>query len=176
MQASVPDSENYYESSVETGNAEISVATTLLARELILVKRRRVPVRMHSRVLWSSHQETTFYLGNQMSPVSGKRQLLCSPSKRESESPGNHRTFSLTLVHGKIMEEILLKAISGNSQIRSAKGNLYLTNLSNAISSEMTSTVDEEKAENDILLYFSKALIVSHSLFVAKLRICGLDK
>lgn len=74
------------------------------------------------------------------------------------------------------MEQILLKAISENSQIRSTKGNLYLTNLSSAISNEITSTEDEERAVNVILLYFSKTLIVSYSLFVAKPRRCGLDK
>jgi len=111
-----------------------------------------------------------------MSPVTGKRQILCRPSKSESGSPGNHRTFSLTLVHGKIIEQILLKATSGNSQIRSTKGNLYLTNLSSAINNEMTSTVDEARAVYVILHYFSKALIVSHSVFVAKLRRRGLDK
>ena len=40
----------------------------------------------------------------------------------------------------------------------------------------MTSTVDEARAVYVILHYFSKALIVSHSVFVAKLRRRGLDK
>lgn len=40
----------------------------------------------------------------------------------------------------------------------------------------MTSTVDEEREVNVILLYFSKALVVFHSLFVAKLRSCEPDK
>ncbi|KAJ7414768.1 hypothetical protein WISP_81848 [Willisornis vidua] len=58
---------------------------------------------------------------------------------------------------------------TGNGQIRSTKSNLYVTDPI-AISDEMTSTVDEDRAVNIILLYFSKTLMVCHSFFPAKMR------
>lgn len=80
------------------------------------------------------------------------------------------------------MEQILLKDISrqtedrttGNSQIRSTKGSLYVSNFI-VNSDQITSTADEERAVNVILLYFSKTPVVSHSFFAAKLRRCRLD-
>lgn len=77
----------------------------------------------------------------------------------EGRSPGNHTTFGSLLVPEKIMGQILLKTVTrqmkdkttGNSQTRSTKGSLYVTNLV-AISNEMTGEVDKERAVDVILL------------------------
>ena len=58
--------------------------------------------------------------------------------KGHKEDPGNYRPVSLTLVPGKVMEQIILGEITWHvrgiqgirpSQHRFVKGRLYLTNL-----------------------------------------------
>ncbi|KAJ7410835.1 rna-directed dna polymerase from mobile element jockey-like [Willisornis vidua] len=73
--------------------------------------------------------------------------------KGQKENPGNYRLVSLTLVPGKIMEQIILSAIKWHvqdnqgtklSQHGFVKGRSCLTNLISY--DKMTSLVDEGKA------------------------------
>ncbi|GAB0175842.1 mitochondrial enolase superfamily member 1 [Grus japonensis] len=85
--------------------------------------------------------------------------------KGRKEDPGNYRPVSLTLVLGKVMEQIILSAIMWHvqdnkvvkpSQHGFMKGKSCLTNLI-SFCDEVICLVDEGKAADDVYLDFSKA-------------------
>ncbi|KAK4810449.1 hypothetical protein QYF61_004229 [Mycteria americana] len=85
--------------------------------------------------------------------------------KGQKEAPGNYRPVSLTSVPGKLMEQIILSAITRNvednqgikpSQHGFRKGRSCLTNLI-SFYDKVTRLVDEGKAVDDVYLDFSKA-------------------
>ncbi|KAK4825715.1 LOW QUALITY PROTEIN: hypothetical protein QYF61_002133 [Mycteria americana] len=101
-----------------------------------------------------------------------------TPSYKEGlkEDPGNYRPISLTSVPRKVMERILLGAITrqikhviGKSQHGFTKGKLCLTNLI-AFYGKVTCAVDVERVVDIVSLDFSKAFhTFSHSLLLKKL-------
>ncbi|KAK4826240.1 hypothetical protein QYF61_006592, partial [Mycteria americana] len=104
--------------------------------------------------------------------------------KGQKEDPGNYRPVSLTSVLGKVMEQIILRAITrhvqDNQVVRPSehefmKGRSCLTNLI-SFYDKVTHLVDEGKAVDVVHLDFSKAFnTISHSILLEKLAAHGLD-
>ncbi|GAB0188829.1 mitochondrial enolase superfamily member 1 [Grus japonensis] len=98
------------------------------------------------------------------------------------EDPGNYRPINLTSVPGKVMEQILLGAITsqmkhviGKSQHRFTKGKSCLTNLI-AFYDKVTCLVDVGQAVDIVYLDFSNTFdMVPHSLLLEKLMRYTLD-
>uniref|UniRef100_A0A8B9PKM6 Reverse transcriptase domain-containing protein n=1 Tax=Apteryx owenii TaxID=8824 RepID=A0A8B9PKM6_APTOW len=105
--------------------------------------------------------------------------------KGKEEDPGNYRPVSLTSIPGKVMEQLILNAISKHVEekkvIRSSqhaftKEKSCFTNLI-AFYAGMTGWVDEGRAVDVVYLDFSKAFdTVPHNILIGKLRKRGLDE
>ena len=95
----------------------------------------------------------------------------------------NYRPVSLTSVPGKVMEQVILNAITqhvqdnrGISQHGFMKCKSCLTNLI-SFYDQVTCLVDEGKAVDVVYLDFIKAFdMVSHSIVLEKLATHGLDR
>ena len=97
------------------------------------------------------------------------------------EDPENYRALSLTSVPGKVVEQIILSAITWHTQdkqvIRPSQHG-FMKDKSYLISSydKMTHLVNERKAVDIVYLDFSKAFdMLPHSILVEKLAVHGLE-
>jgi len=103
--------------------------------------------------------------------------------KEQKEDPGNYVTVSLTLIPGKMVEQLILETthLTDKKVIRSrqhgfTKGKSCLTN-SVTFYNEIYSLVDEGRAVHIPHLDFSKVFnAVSHNTLIDKLRKYGLDE
>ncbi|KAK4821563.1 hypothetical protein QYF61_022223, partial [Mycteria americana] len=94
--------------------------------------------------------------------------------KGQKEDLGKYRPVSLTSVPGKVMEQIILSAITRHHGFR--KGRSCLTNLI-SFYDKVTCLVDEGKAVDVVYLDFSKAFdTISPSILLEKLAAHGLDR
>ncbi|GAB0194769.1 mitochondrial enolase superfamily member 1 [Grus japonensis] len=103
--------------------------------------------------------------------------------KGQKDDLGNYRPVSPTLVQGKVMEQIILSAITrhvqDNEVIRPSqhgfmKGKSRFTNLISY--DKMTCLMHERKAVDVVYLDFSKAFdTISHIILLEKLAADGLD-
>ena len=101
--------------------------------------------------------------------------------KDKQEDPENYRPFSLTLIPGKMMEQIILetnskhikdKKVIGSSQCGFTKGKSCLTNLI-AFYVEMTSLMDEGRV---VHVAYLPTLVRLFDILLEKLMMYGLDK
>ncbi|KAJ7406581.1 RNA-directed DNA polymerase from mobile element jockey-like protein [Willisornis vidua] len=103
--------------------------------------------------------------------------------KGKKEDPGNYQAVSLISIPGKMMEHLILEAISKHMEdkkvIRStqygfSKGKSRFTNLI-AFYNETTTWMDDRRAVDIVYLDFSKTFnTVSHDILIDKLRKCRL--
>ena len=103
--------------------------------------------------------------------------------KGRKEDLGNYRPVSLTTVPGKVMEQVILSAITqhiqDNQVIRPSQHGLMksrscFTNLISFYDKVMTCLVDEGKAVDVIYLDFSKDFdTISHNIVLEKLYSAG---
>ncbi|KAK4816118.1 LOW QUALITY PROTEIN: hypothetical protein QYF61_011354 [Mycteria americana] len=113
-----------------------------------------------------------------------KANVTCIFKKGKKEDPGNYRLVSLTYIHGKLMEELILETICRHIKdeniIRSSQhgfteGKSCLTNLINFYD-EVTGLMMGKQLDI-VYLDFSKAFdTVSHKILIDELLIYGLDK
>ncbi|GAB0175853.1 mitochondrial enolase superfamily member 1 [Grus japonensis] len=119
-------------------------------------------------------------------PVDSRLANVTSVHKKgRKEDLGNYRPVSLTLVLGKVMEQIILSAITWHMQDNQViqpsqhgfmKGRSYLTNLI-SFYDKVICLVDEGKAVAVVYLDFSKAFdTISHSILLEKLAAHALDR
>lgn len=167
---------------MESRKTVMSVATGLLAGSLLLIK-RRPPLRIHLWVLME-HPSRDRFLSCQSKdvPSASKEANVMSTFKKgkwESREQQNIQPhISPWEDYGENPSESCFQANERQDNWeqpdQTYQGQFILTNLI-AISNETTSTVDEGRTVNVILLHFSKTLMFSHSFFAAKLRRCGLN-
>ncbi|KAJ7403266.1 RNA-directed DNA polymerase from mobile element jockey-like protein [Pitangus sulphuratus] len=134
----------------------------------------------------SAQEESTLEYNSKRGHEEWKKANVTPVFKKDKKKePGNYRPFSLTSIPGKVMEHLILEAISIHmddkkmircSQHGFTKGKPCLTNLI-AFYDETTTWVDEGRAVDIVYLRFSKAFnTVSHNILIGKLRKCGLDE